>query len=450
MAYDHVEVDRKFVPLPKPFVGDRTLDRPGEGVRGVRMSGGRWLLRACAMFAVCGAHAAEPDISAIQPAKGLIITTTVVNGGFVSVGSGGVHSYSGLDMEQWHSVADSTPEDVTYQIRLSAPGDAAADADIKKATFRRRVRREDIAQSLRINWGVSTQDPEMFAGQTFEETSVKALGMLKSGADVPFVIGAIDGDDPSGIGALLKLVGQAAPGSGKPGSPPLGGMGAVLQVSFAHTYYRGAFRRVESTPVALAVLLNGVRVSLPAVHAQGTFTSPSNRTLQIQFWWLDSGTWPVALKKSFAYGQKVMTEQVTRIDLPPAEGPGSSSVGMADQLRKSCHVELSGIYFNTGSARLLEESRPALKAIAQMVVQSKEPVLTVEGHTDNLGTAQFNQDLSEKRAAAVRQALVSQFGVPPGRLVTKGFGFTRPLEANDTVEGRARNRRVELACAGLH
>jgi outer membrane protein OmpA-like peptidoglycan-associated protein len=422
------------------------------------MNVGPSLLRMCTLLVVCSAHAAGPDIAAIQPVKGLVITATVINGGFVAVESGAVHSYSGMDMEEWHSVADSTPEDVTYQVRFSAPGDAKADADMKKATFKRRVRREDIAQALRINWGVSTEDPEMFAGQTFEETSVKALGMLKSGADVPFVIGALDGDDPSGMGALLKLAGQVASGSGKPGSSPLGGMAAVTQVSFAHVYYRGTFRRVEAAPVALAVLLNGLRVSLPTIHAQGTFTSPSNRSLQIQFWWLDSAVWPVALKKSFANGQKVMTEQVTRIDLPPAEGPGGASggsgsgsgAGMADQLRKSCHVELSGIYFNTGSARLLEESQPALKAIAQLVVQSKEPLLTIEGHTDNVGTAEFNQALSEKRAAAVREALVSQFGVPPGRLVTKGFGFTRPLENNNTVEGRARNRRVELACAGPH
>ncbi len=424
------------------------------------MSAGLRYLPACALLVICSAHAGTADTAAIQPIKGLVITTTVVNGGFVSVGSGGVHAYSAMDMEQWDSVADSTPEDVTYQIRLSAPADAKAEADLKKVTFRRRVRREDIAQSLRISWGVSTQDPEMFAGQTYEETSVKALGMLKSGADVPFVIGALDGDDPSGMGALLKLAGEAASGSGKPGSSPLGGMTAAMQVNFAHTYYRGTFRRVETAPVALAVLLNGQRVSLPTIHAQGTFTSPSNRSLQIQFWWLDSGTWPVALKKSFANGPKVMTEQVTRIDLPPAGEPGGGAggskgaagggAGMADQLRKSCHVELSGIYFNTGSARLLEESQPALKAITQLIMQSKEPVLTVEGHTDNIGTAEFNQALSEKRAAAVRAALVSQFGVPPARLVTKGFGLTRPLENNDTVEGRARNRRVELACAGSH
>jgi len=416
----------------------------------------RWLAM-CALLAVCTAHAAAPDIRAIQPVKGLVITTTVVNGGFVSVESNGVHSYSGMDMEQWDSVADSTPEEITYRIRLSAPGDVAADADMKKAMFTRRVRREDIAQSTRISWGVSTQDPEMFAGQTYEETSVKALTMLKSGADVPLVIGALDGDDPSGMGELLKVAGQAVSASGKPGSSPLAGMGAVMQVSFTHVYYRGTFRRVEPAPVLMDVLLNGVRVSLPTIHAQGTFTSPSNRSLQIQFWWLDSGVWPLALKKSFAYGQKVMTEQVTRIDLPPSEGPGGGAgggggggAGIADQLRKSCHVELSGIYFNTGSARLLEESQPALKVIAQVVVQSKEPVLTVEGHTDNVGTAEFNQTLSDKRAATVRQALVSQFGVPPGRLVTKGFGFAHPLESNDTVAGRARNRRVELACAGQH
>jgi outer membrane protein OmpA-like peptidoglycan-associated protein len=117
---------------------------------------------------------------------------------------------------------------------------------------------------------------------------------------------------------------------------------------------------------------------------------------------------------------------------------------MAEQLDKSCRVQLWGIYFNTGSAQLLEESQPTLRTVAAVIEQSKDAVLTVEGHTDNIGTPDYNQDLSERRAAAVRQALVAQFGVPANRLTAKGYGLTRPVEPNTTVEGRARNRRVEL------
>jgi outer membrane protein OmpA-like peptidoglycan-associated protein len=93
-------------------------------------------------------------------------------------------------------------------------------------------------------------------------------------------------------------------------------------------------------------------------------------------------------------------------------------------------------------------AQPALRQIAQVVRQSKVPVLEVQGHTDNIGTAQYNQDLSQQRAQAVRQALVSQFGIAPGKLTSRGFGFTRPVDTNDTVVGRAHNRRVELACPG--
>ena len=129
---------------------------------------------------------------------------------------------------------------------------------------------------------------------------------------------------------------------------------------------------------------------------------------------------------------------------------GPSEKQVAEQLNRSCHVELSGIYFNTGSATLLPESQPALRNIAQAVVQSKQPVLDIDGHTDNVGTAKLNQDLSLRRAQAVRQALLSQFGISPKKLTANGFGFTRPVESNDSVEGRAHNRRVELTCAGSH
>jgi outer membrane protein OmpA-like peptidoglycan-associated protein len=421
--------------------------------------------QVCVVLVLSAAGAAQagaPDVASIQPVKGLLITSTIANGSAESVGSGGVNVYRGLDEEVWDAL-DSTDQEISHSLRFSVPANAKAEADLGKTMFHRRVRREDIAQSLRLSMGISTLDPEMFAGQTFLETSVKALGMLKTGADVPFVIGAIDDEDASGLGALTKAMSQMPPpGGGKPGSGSPASLMTVLQVQWQHTYYRGAFRRVEPSAVALPVLLNGARVNLPAIHAQGTFTSASHRSLQLQYWWLDSPTWPLALKLTTLLdqdGKGVATVQVTRIDLPPPAGGGSGGAGggggaagagtaaMADQLKKSCHLELTGIYFNTGSAFMLAESQPALKAIAQVVLQSKEAVLTVEGHTDNVGTAQFNQDLSEKRAAAVRQALVSQFGVPPTKLVAKGFGFSRPVESNDTIEGRAHNRRVELACA---
>ena len=390
-------------------------------------------------------HVAVADVASIQPVKGLVLTNTVHSTFVVSGGAGADRKYSGTDVEQWDSVVDATAEAIVYQLRVSAPADAQANADLAKFVIRRSVRREDIAQAMRINLFYSSVDPQMFAGQTFEETSVKGVTMLKSGAEVPYVIGVIDGEDPmGGIGAMMQQVAKQSAGA-KSGSP-LSGMGSLFTAG--HTYYRGTLKRVEAEPVMLPVLLDGVRISLPAVHAQGTIAN-GDKAIQAQFWWLDSAGWPVTLKWSLTRDSHTASQQVTKIDRP-APDTGPKFGGIADALQKSCHVELSGIYFNTGSAVLLPESQPALRNIAQAVLQSKQPVLDIEGHTDNVGTAQLNQDLSQKRAQAVRQALVAQFGVPAGRLTATGFGFAHPVESNDTVEGRARNRRVELACAASH
>ena len=70
--------------------------------------------------------------------------------------------------------------------------------------------------------------------------------------------------------------------------------------------------------------------------------------------------------------------------------------------------------------------------------------LRVEGNTDNIGTDAYNMELSMSRAAAVRQALVAQYRVSAPRLTTAGYGASRPKTTNDTLEGRAFNRRVEL------
>jgi flagellar motor protein MotB len=103
-----------------------------------------------------------------------------------------------------------------------------------------------------------------------------------------------------------------------------------------------------------------------------------------------------------------------------------------------------GILFATGKADLQPESRPVLKDIAATMKKYADLKLLVEGHTDNVGSAESNLALSDARAAAVKAALVADYGVDAARLSTKGLGDTKPSAPNATATGRAQNRRVEL------
>jgi outer membrane protein OmpA-like peptidoglycan-associated protein len=115
-----------------------------------------------------------------------------------------------------------------------------------------------------------------------------------------------------------------------------------------------------------------------------------------------------------------------------------------DALLADGRVATQGIYFDTGSDRIRPESAPTLKEIGDMLTQHGDLRLTIEGHTDNVGAAAANLTLSEQRAAAVRQALVAQYGIDGARLVSRGLGATKPAAPNTTAEGRQQNRRVEL------
>ncbi len=107
-------------------------------------------------------------------------------------------------------------------------------------------------------------------------------------------------------------------------------------------------------------------------------------------------------------------------------------------------LSMSDILFETGKADLKQELRENLSAIGA-ILQSllTESKVMVEGHTDNVGTPAFNQDLSERRAKAVMQYLIER-GVAANRLQSVGYGLTKPVADNKTEEGRAKNRRVEL------
>lgn len=115
-----------------------------------------------------------------------------------------------------------------------------------------------------------------------------------------------------------------------------------------------------------------------------------------------------------------------------------------DALAAEGRVATQGIYFDTGSDIIRPESTPTLKEIAAMLKEHGDLKLTIEGHTDNVGGAEANRSLSEKRAAAVKAHLVTAEGIDAARLETKGLGDTKPAAPNATPEGRQQNRRVEL------
>jgi OmpA-OmpF porin, OOP family len=75
--------------------------------------------------------------------------------------------------------------------------------------------------------------------------------------------------------------------------------------------------------------------------------------------------------------------------------------------------------------------------------------ITIEGHTDNIGTNEYNQKLSEKRAKSVRQYLIDKFGINGSRLTAVGYGEEKPIASNDTAEGRQTNRRVEAVLEAI-
>jgi len=92
----------------------------------------------------------------------------------------------------------------------------------------------------------------------------------------------------------------------------------------------------------------------------------------------------------------------------------------------------------------LPGSETILSQIAKVLQENPKLELIIEGHTDNVGGAQFNLEVSRKRAEAVKRWLVDKAGISEVRLTTVGYGLSRPIADNSTEEGRAKSRRVEL------
>jgi outer membrane protein OmpA-like peptidoglycan-associated protein len=115
----------------------------------------------------------------------------------------------------------------------------------------------------------------------------------------------------------------------------------------------------------------------------------------------------------------------------------------AKQTERGMVLTLGDVLFDTSQADLKAGAAPTLNRVAQFLHENAQTRVLIEGYTDSRGSADYNQDLSRRRAGAVSTALEIR-GAAPGRIIMTGRGETLPVASNDTAEGRQRNRRVEI------
>lgn len=342
---------------------------------------------------------AEAGTQQIPLEPGLVVTTATHD--VVTTATRG-----GEDYEVLRSVKAMDAKTVTFDLHRVEPAEAGR-AGRQAFSVIRVVRREDLKSANRMVAYFHSEDPELFPGSTAFQASAALLEQIKSGADTPFVFGMAAG--------------------------PLGILGA-------RKYYRGTLKLAEPVPVPVSLLLNGERTELAAIHAKGTLVVGDD-VGEGEFWWLDQADNALSLRWTF----KDSIVQVVRIDTPTAPTERQVARVATGLASSACRAELHGVYFDTGSAALLAQSAAAIAEVAKLLASEPAWRVTIEGHTDNIGSDADNQRLSQDRVDAVRKALIDRHGIAADRLTATGFGESRPVESNDTVEGRAHNRRVELS-----
>jgi outer membrane protein OmpA-like peptidoglycan-associated protein len=280
---------------------------------------------------------------------------------------------------------------------------------------------------------------EHFPGTTAISASTEVLNQLRAGQQVDFQFVASGFADMFGLGALMN--------GGKSGSTIRNKNGQSMSACKLH--------RVEPTDLSAPVLVNDARVELPALHARCVINDDD----EVNFYFLDQPSNPISL--AFHLGSVAGSLQAIKISFPQPEQPKNPSPGsgkggngsgaggggtpnIEQALANKKPVEVYGIYFDFNSSTIKPESEAVLREISDIMHKNPTWKLSIAGHTDNIGDNNFNQGLSERRAAAVKDALVNQYKIAADRLTTSGYGESRPIETNGTMEGRARNRRVEL------
>lgn len=191
--------------------------------------------------------------------------------------------------------------------------------------------------------------------------------------------------------------------------------------------------------IRIPVMVENQVMQVPALHATGNFRS-GDKTAIGDFYFLDNKNNPMMLQSTLqlSWEKQVRSERIVRVT-----AGASMRSAMEQSLSTLRKYDVYGLHFDFDKATLRPESAKLIKDIATTLKNNPTWTLQINGHTDSIGDAAYNEKLSAARAASVGSALVNQ-GVEAGRLATGGFGETQPKGNNATLDGRALNRRVEL------
>jgi outer membrane protein OmpA-like peptidoglycan-associated protein len=297
-------------------------------------------------------------------------------------------------------------DDEGYWIHYSADGvDRAGQSRTVRA--RRKVLWEDLrsAPSYRLPFG--EEEPELVPGTTAISVSTAVFEGIR--------------DDGTGT---LQVIGNLTPEQ------------AASALVAGDSEFTGTVSVVGEEP--FPTIVNGVPSLLPAVRIRGRLTDDvALEPFEFEGVFLDDARHPLALRWRLA-------EQ--GIDVVRVDWTGEATFDLLEErLSLGQSVALHGIYFDFGSATLRPESEFVLDGLASILREHPDWRIRIEGHTDDIGDVSANLALSERRAGAVRQALIDRLGDGPERFEVVGLGESRPVATNETLEGRALNRRVELA-----
>ena len=287
--------------------------------------------------------------------------------------------------------------------KVTISGEAADDSgEVREIVVSRTLRREDMQNATTIRRFFHESDDEQYPG-TVSEFSSAMIEQLRATGRTNIT--------------YLEI------------KPAFGGTAITRTMS-------GSLARVGTGPVDVTIQVNGQFIALRALHVIGRLADHGDGA-DFDYVVVDDPENPLVLRGK----GPGFSSAVTRIEFPQ---PSTAETSLERALSKNKRAIVYGIYFEFNRADIRPVSEPVLREIAGVLKKNPDWRLSITGHTDNIGGDAANLELSRRRAQSVRTALVNRYGIDAGRLTSEGVGASQPQATNDTPEGRARNRRVEL------